>query len=266
MNLSNKNIIHIFGENIDYIQFKRLLKYKELSHAYTLRNNNINYGPTLTKEEYKNNYQSLCQRLNLNVNNIVRPNQQHTSNVKVIEIKENGIQINPQSLTKIDGLITNKRDIILATTNADCILFLIYDPINKVIANIHSGWRGSLNTIIINTLTKMHNIYNSNYQDIICCICPSIHKCHFEVDKDVKELFYNKFKYLKNLDDIIEKKGNKYHIDTILLNTTIMLELGLKKENIIDSGICSVCYSKYINSYRKDKNNYKLSTAIITLK
>ena len=45
-----------------------------------------------------------------------------------------------------------------------------------------------------------------------------------------------------------------------------MLELGLKKENIIDSGICSVCYSKYINSYRKDKNNYKLSTAIITLK
>lgn len=267
MNLSNKEIIHISGENIDYIQFRKLLQYKDtINHAYTLRSKNINYGPNLTKEEYKNNYNLLCQELNLNVNNIIRPYQQHTSNVKVINVKEKEIQINPNYLNNTDGLITNKRDIILATTNADCILFLIYDPINKVIANIHSGWRGSLNTIVINTLTKMHETYNSNYQDIICCICPSIHKCHFEVDKDVKDLFYNKFNYLKNIDDIIEKKGNKYHIDTILLNTTIMLELGLKKENIIDSGICSVCYSKYINSYRKDKNNYKLSTAIITLK
>lgn len=24
-------------------------------------------------------------------------------------------------------------------------------------------------------------------KDIICCICPSIHKCHFEVEKDVKD-------------------------------------------------------------------------------
>ena len=58
---------------------------------------------------------------------------------------------------------------------------------------------------------------------------------------------------------------DKYYIDTILLNETLMINLGLKKENIIDSGICSVCNSKYINSYRKDKANYKLSTAIINI-
>jgi len=33
-----------------------------------------------------------------------------------------------------------------------------------------------------------------------------------------------------------------------------------------DSNICSVCHSKKINSYRTDKENYKLSTAVITLK
>lgn len=265
MNLSNKEIIHIIGENIDYIKFRRLLQYKEITHAYTLKHNTINYGPNLTKEEYKNNYNLLCNELNLDVNNIIRPNQQHTSCVKVINTKEKNIQINPNILNNTDGLITNKKNIILATTNADCILFLIYDPKNKVIANIHSGWRGTLNTIIINTLTKMHETYNSNYQDIICCICPSIHKCHFEVAEDVKDLFYNKFKYLKNINDIIETRENKYYIDTILLNETLMINLGLKKENIIDSGICSVCNSKYINSYRKDKANYKLSTAIINI-
>ena len=31
-------------------------------------------------------------------------------------------------------------------------------------------------------------------KNIIACMCPSIRKCHFEVDKDVMELFYNKFR------------------------------------------------------------------------
>ena len=111
----------------------------------------------------------------------------------------------------------------------------------------------------------MNKEYNSNYKDIICCICPSIRKCHFEVDKDVKVLFYNKYKHLKNLDSIIEKRNNKYLIDTVLLNKTLMLNLGLQDKNIIDSNICSYCNSKYINSYRYDKENYKLSTAIISI-
>lgn len=267
MNLTNDKIIHITGENLDYIQFRKLLEYKELIHAYTLKNNHINYGPNITMKEYVTNYNYLCKELNVNVNSIIKPDQQHTSNVKTITTKNINIpKINTKDLTNIDSLITRKRNITLATTNADCILFLIYDPINKVIANIHSGWRGSLNKIIINTLTKMHITYKSNYKDIICCICPSIHKCHFEVDNDVKDLFYNKFKYLSNINKIITKTKNKYHIDTILLNTTLMINLGLKEENIIDSGICSVCQAKYINSYRTDKDNYKLSTAIISLK
>ena len=112
----------------------------------------------------------------------------------------------------------------------------------------------------------MQTNYQSNPKDIICCICPSIRKCHFEVDTNVKDLFYKKFSYLPNINQIIEKVQNKYHIDTILLNKTLLLNIGLKEENIIDSGICSVCHSEQINSYRIDKENYKLSTAIITLK
>lgn len=99
----------------------------------------------------------------------------------------------------------------------------------------------------------------------MCCICPAIHKCCFEVDSDVRDMFYDRFNYLDNIDDIIEKVEGKYHIDTILLNTTLLLNLGLDGNNIIDSGICSVCNSKDINSYRCDKDNYKLSTAVIML-
>lgn len=268
MILTNEHIIHKSGENIDYIQFKKLLEYKNIiTHAYTLRNNNINYGPNLSTEEYDNNFNEICKNVKLNSNTVIRPNQQHTNKIKIINKKDSkSPEINPKYLSNIDGLITNRSNITLATTNADCILFLLFDPIKKVIANIHSGWRSTLQEIVIETVTKMRQEYNCNYQDIICCITSSIHKCHFEVDKDVKDLFYQKFSYLNNINKIIEQKENKYHVDTILLNKTLLLNLGLKEENIIDSGICSVCNSRYINSYRTDKENYQLSTTIISLK
>lgn len=268
MNLTNNTIIHKVGENLEYIQFRCLLEYQDIiTHAYTLKSSKINFGPHLTSKEYIHNYQVLCHELNLNKDNIVRADQQHTATVKnILEKETNTLEYNPNYLKETDGLLTNSPNIILSTTNADCILFLLFDPIHKAIANVHSGWRGTLQEIIVNTVKQMQETYHTNPKDIICCICPAIHKCHFEVDTDVKDLFHNKFKDLPNINEIIEKIGNKYHIDTILLNKTLLQNAGLTSKNIIDSNICSVCHAKQINSYRTDKENYQLSTAIITLK
>lgn len=109
--------------------------------------------------------------------------------------------------------------------------------------------------------------FECNPKDIICCICPSIRKCHFEVEKDVKDMFENEFKDLENLNNIIEEKipNAKWNIDTVLINEMILEKQGLKKENIIDSGICSVCNSDIIHSYRVEKKGYGLNTALISL-
>lgn len=68
--------------------------------------------------------------------------------------------------------------------------------------------------------------------------------------------------------DIIEKQKNKekWNIDTVLINKIILEQEGLKTENIIDSGICSVCNSDLIHSYRVEKQGYGLNTALISLK
>ena len=107
-------------------------------------------------EEYvKNtgNYKSLLDEVNLDFTKLVKANQSHTDIVKTInEIEENDkIDTSEPS----DGLITNKENIVLATTNADCILFLFFDPVKKVIANVHSGWKGTLQEISVKTLEKM---------------------------------------------------------------------------------------------------------------
>ena len=197
-NLSNKNIIHVKKDNVEYIQFRILLKYKqEIKHCITLKSlnfGNVNDYETV-QEEVINNYKLVCKNLNLDYNNIVRPKQTHTDVIKRINKKEN-INIPDiflEYLEDVDGVITKEKDIILSTVYADCIPLLFFDPIKKVIANIHSGWQGTLKRIGQKAVKRLIEEYDCNPKDLICCIGPSIRKCHFEVDKDVKDMFDGKF-------------------------------------------------------------------------
>lgn len=273
--LSNSRVLHVKKENQEFIQFRRLTEYSDIvEHCYSVgidknyRTFKANKTP-LPEEEYLknvNNYISLCKANDLNYINVVKTGQAHTDNVKIINEKINKDKPDFEFNDKIDGLITNKKDIILATTNADCILLLFFDPVKKVVANTHSGWRGTLQEISVKTVDKMEKEYGCSPRDIIVCICPSIRKCHFEVDKDVYELFYNKFKKLGNTEEFITKNNDKWFIDTVLINKLILKQAGILEENIEDSGICSMCNKDKIHSFRAEGTNYGLATALIMLK
>lgn len=276
MELTNENIVHVKKDGIEYLQFRKLLEYKNIiNHAYSLGTNldfrtaRVNKEP-LPKEEFENNckdYEKICNGIGENYINVVKCNQEHTKNVKIVDKKINADKpdFNLNEYDATDGLVTNKSNLILATTNADCILLLFFDPVQKVIANVHSGWKGTLQRISVEAVKKMKEQFNCKPQDIICCICPSIRKCHFEVDKDVKDLFEKEF---SDLEGIIEynKERLKWNIDTVEINKIILKKEGLQDKNIIDSKLCSVCNSKLIHSFRVEKEGYGLNTALISLK
>ena len=261
-NFSNENIICQDNGDIQYIQFKKLLKYG-IKHCYTLKGENLDFSQD--SEWEKSSYTRIAKALEIEERILVKPIQTHTSNVKCIS------EVQPsENLLDIDGLITDKKNIALTTKNADCILFLFYDPIKKVIANVHSGWKGTFQKIAEKTVVKMINDYQCHPSDVICCICPSIRKCHFEVDEDVKNLCAEIFRFTNRLEDFIEvgeiKEGKaKYMIDTVLINQILLEELGLKKSNIIDCGICSVCNQDKIHSARAEGEKFIRATAIISM-
>ena len=278
--LSNENVIQIEKNGVKYLQFKKLLEYEDIiKHAYSL-GVDTNYRTAkpdkqkLPKDEYEKaigDYKKLCNAINVDYTNIIKTNQEHTNNTAIVNSKINigKPDINLKQYNNTDALLTNKPNLVLSTTNADCILLLFFDPITKTIANTHSGWRGTLQRISVKTIETMEREFNCKTENIICCICPSIRKCHFEVDKDVKDMFEYEFKDLKSeeLCDIIQEKipNEKWNIDTVLINKIMLQKLGLKQENIIDSGICSVCNSDMIHSYRVEKKGYGLNTAIIEM-
>ena len=168
----------------------------------------------------------------------------------------------------VDGLCTNAKGVTISTVNADCILLIFYDPIKNVIGNVHSGWKGTLQRISIKTVQKMMLEYGCNPKDIICCINPSIRKCHFEVEAEVKEKFEKEFIDIENINEIIAETipNQKWNIDTVLINKILLQRIGLLEENIIDSGLCSVCNKEQIHSFRVEKEGYGVETALIGLK
>lgn len=259
---NNSNIIYNNKNGIEYIQYKRLLDLG-IKHAYTLKGENINFRSD-SKEE-KESYKKIFDAIELDVNTLVKPLQKHSANVVCIDTV-----VPKEKLKNTDGLITDKSNISLVTTNADCILFLLYDPVKKVIANIHSGWRGTFKKIVEKAAIKMITYYRCNPKDIIVCISPSIRKCHFEVDEDVKNICEEIFSFTSKTDEFIFKGEikngmQKYFIDNVYINKLLLTELGIKKNNIIDSEICSVCSQDKINSFRAEGKDFKLATQIISL-
>ena len=247
-------------ENTKYLQFTKLNEYKNLFHFYTKK------PFSLTYEEYKNDKISSINKLNtissFKIKEFVLADQEHTTNVAKVTLDN----LNDDFINT-DGLITNLKDICLLTKTADCQAILLYDPVKNVIGNIHSGWKGTLNKIIVNAINIMTNDYHSNPKDIIACICPSILKCCFEVDEDVVEEFKNNFSNITEDIYLGEIKDNKqkYYIDTININKKVLLSLGLKEVNIITSDLCTKCYNNLYHSYRYDKTKDR-NIALIVLK
>lgn len=257
MDLSNENIIHVKDGEIEYIQFKRLLEYKDkLIHAYTLK-------PLDLKGKDKNdiNYVKICKSLGLDNENVIKPIQTHTNNVGIV--LENS---ESEDFQDIDGLITDVKIKVLSAVFADCNSLLLYDPVKNVIGNIHSGWRGTVSKIGEVAIKKMVDTYGCSPADIICCIGPSIRQCHFEVDEDIKDIFLDVFKdeSIISFGEIKDGK-QKYYVDAIKAIKNMLMCCGLKQENIVDCGICTLCNKDILHSYRAERSNAGRNCSIMCL-
>ena len=219
---------------------------------------------TVSIEERKKQINKIENEIDYKFGRIIRAKQTHSNNIRVIN--ENNID---EEFEEIDGLITNMKDVALVTSVADCQWILLYDTKNKVIGNIHSGRRWTLSRIITKAIDMFIKEFNSDPKDIKVYISPSIHQCCFEVWEQVKTLFENEFTDIQ-MDDMVriwefKDDEQKYYIDTVELNKRVLLNLWIKKENIIISNECSVCNSDTIHSYRKDKPNDWRNILLISL-
>lgn len=246
-----------------FIQFKELNDYNVIN-LFSKKPLNFN-GRKIDNETINGQYNIIQEKLGYKFIKIIKPNLSHTNVVKKIDISN----IN-DVFDNVDGLITDIKGIALVTSLADCQGILLYDKKKKVIGNIHSGWKGTLNKIIINAINMMIKEYNSSISDIKVFFSPSILKCCFEVDEDVKNDFLNKFSNI-NINKYITKgnliKGKqKYLIDTIGININIIETIGILPDNITTSDICTKCNNNLYHSHRADSDTDGRNILLISMR
>ena len=160
-----------------------------------------------------------------------------------------------------DAIITNEKNVPLLILTADCVPVVLVDKVNKAVGLVHAGWRGTYGKICSETLQSMKENYNTNPEDVVAIIGPSIGKCCYEVSYDLVEKFSA---LLPNADEkIYEIRDEKYYLDLWEINTQILKEFGVLKSNIINMNICTSCNCNRFFSYRKhDKTTNRIGTFI----
>lgn len=144
-----------------------------------------------------------------------------------------------------DALVTDKKDVLLTVTTADCTPILLYDPQQQVCAAIHAGWRGTVARIVQKTLQTMQAYFAVRPADCYAYIGPCIDECSFEVDADVADHFTSRFKRWD------EEKG-KFLIDLKAANRDQLLAAGLSSKNVEVSPYSTYKDNDLFFSYRKE--------------
>lgn len=261
-NYNSEELIHIKNGNFECIKFKVLEKYNDkINHMITLRHGGVSSGVykslnirTVGKDNIKNVYQNLeimCNNMKIKSGDIYKAKQDHTDNILILE-NDNKKEYVFSELSKkcYDGYITDKNGINTLVTTADCNPIIIYDPVNNVFANVHSGWKGTLKKISRKAAIIMHDRFGSKFHNMIVCIGPSIRKCCFtSMEDEFKEKFISVFKDEKKY--ITRDEEGRYHFDLIYVIVNDFIELGIKKENIKVANICTCCNEKDFYSFRK---------------
>lgn len=257
--IESKNLkIHQSGELL-YITFPSL-ELPGIKHCFTTKlggvskdifsTMNLSFSRGDDKEAVLQNYKIICRELNVDYKKCVLSAQTHTSNVRIVTEADAGKGIiTERDYSDVDGLITNVPGLTLVTQFADCVGLLFYDPIKKVIAASHAGWRGTVAGIGAITVEKMAISFGCNPKNIRAAVSPSIGPCCFEVDEPV----YNEFMKLKGIDHdriITLKSVGKYNIDLWETNRSILIGAGLLPENITVTDLCTKCHHDIFFSHR----------------
>ena len=246
---------------VHMLQFPLLEQQSWISHVFSTRMGGVSEGCytsmnlSFTKgddpEKVMENYRRMAEMLEMDVERMVLSFQTHTTNVRLVTEEDAGKGIvKERDYTDVDGLITNIPGITLVTFYADCVPLYFVDPVHHAIGLSHSGWRGTVHRMGQVTLKAMNQAFQTNPEDVICAIGPSICQSCFEVGGEVIEEFQKEFdsSYWEQL--FYEKPNGKYQLDLWKANEIVLLEAGIQKEHLQITDICTRCNPEYLFSHR----------------
>lgn len=276
-----KNKEHIFEEKIVgevlYLEYPLLQKTGLVYHGFSTKvggvsegiweSMNLSFSRGDDKASVEENFKRIAKAIGVEAEDLVFAAQTHTINVRKVGMEDRGKGFSKMlDYSDVDGLITNEPGICLTTFYADCVPLFFVDPVHKAIGLSHSGWRGTVNRMGQATLQKMKDEYGTDPSDVVAAIGPSICQDCYEVSEDVISVFQESFdkKHWNVL--FYQKENGKYQLDLWKANEIILVEAGVKIDNIAVTNVCTNCNSDLLFSHRATKGQRGSLAAFMALK
>ena len=153
---------------------------------------------------------------------------------------------------RADALVTCQTGRFLAIQVADCQAVLVADPVARVVANIHAGWRGTVQNIVGRTIRIMVREYGCRRGDLRVGIGPSLGPCCAEFVNYREEIPARWWPY----------QNGRHYFDFWAITHAQLLAEGISGANIANSRLCTRCNSDLFFSYRREKTTGRFTVAI----
>lgn len=185
---------------IDGIRFLKFPELEErgLTHLFTTRDWDMGIATNLERhgnlDKVADRYGKLRDYLDAGDMPFYFMRQEHTATV---------VQVPPgpsvpvdsypfaERVQHVDGLWTETGS-VLVSTFADCVPVLLYDPVKRRQANLHSGWRGTAAGIVGEGIRQLVAA-GSAARDIIVALGPHIRDDEFFVREDAVAIFRERY-------------------------------------------------------------------------
>ena len=180
----------------------------------------------------------------------------------------------PLKPPKGDGVITGRRDVLLAIQVADCVPVLVADAQLGAVGAFHAGWRGTAKRIVERGVGSMRTVFGCNNRDLYAAIGPCIHSCCYAVGDEVIDEFHSQFQYADELfsdvydrDPIREKYpmlfltarapghsniGPQVHLNLVEANRRQLLDAGIPEDHVSAAKECTSCRTDLLFSHRAE--------------
>lgn len=258
---SREHLTEVTKNGVTWLSFPALENTGLVKHAFSTRLGGVSRGVYSTMnfsftrgddpEAVRENYRRMAKALDVDMERMVLTWQTHTTNVRTVCAEDEGKGIvKDRDYRDVDGLITDRPGVTLATFFADCVPLYFVDTKHRAIGLSHSGWRGTVNRMGEVTLKAMNREYGTEPEDVVSCIGPSICQDCYEVGPEVAETFADAFdkKYHETL--FYEKPNGKFQLNLWEANRIILMEAGVPADQISVTDICTHCNPELLFSHR----------------
>jgi hypothetical protein len=161
-----------------------------------------------------------------------------------------------EELEGYDALVTARPGLAVGVHTADCVPILLYDPQHRVVAAVHSGWKGTVQRISQKVLFVMKQTFGCRAEDIRAAIGPAIGPASFQVGEEVVQFFKEQNFPLEDIWSFRPgfsgvPMADGHHIDLFKANRWLLEEAGVPTACIQVAGIDSYTDPTFFSARRE---------------